>query len=70
MAQDLNGEQYDTQVARADQMMKDALPWLEKSHALSPKDVSTLTVLKSIFMNLSMNDKYKDADGKLKALGQ
>ena len=70
LAQDLNGEQYDTQVARADQMMKDALPWLEKSHELSPKDVSTLTVLKSIFMNLSMDDQYKEADGKLKALGQ
>ena len=48
LAQDLDGEQYDTQVARADQMMKDALPFLEKSHELTPKDVSTLTVLKSI----------------------
>jgi tetratricopeptide (TPR) repeat protein len=70
LAQDLNGEEYDSQVARAEQMMKDALPWLEKSHEISPKDVSTLTVLKSIFLNLSMNDKYKEIDGKLKALGQ
>ena len=70
LAQDLNGEEYDTQVARADQMMKDALPWLEKSHEFSPKDVSTLTVLKSIFMNLSMDDKYKETAEKLKALGQ
>jgi tetratricopeptide (TPR) repeat protein len=70
LAQDLNGEEYDKQVARADQMMKDALPFLEKSHEISPKDVSTLTVLKSIYMNLSMEDKYKEADTKLKALGQ
>ena len=70
LAQDLDGEQYDIQVARADQMMKDALPFLEKSHELTPKDVSTLTVLKSIYLNLSMNDQYKEADTKLKALGQ
>jgi tetratricopeptide (TPR) repeat protein len=70
LAQDLNGEEYDKQVARADQMMKDALPFLEKSHEISPKDVSTLTVLKSIYMNLSMEDKYKETDTKLKALGQ
>jgi tetratricopeptide (TPR) repeat protein len=70
LAQDLNGEKYDTQVARADQMLKDALPFLEKSHELSPKDVSTITVMKSIFMNLSMDDKYKEASDKLKALGQ
>ena len=70
LAQDLNGEEYDTQVARADQMMKDAVPFLEKSHELSPKDVSTITVLKSIYLNLSMDDKYKEFDAKLKALGQ
>ena len=70
LAQDLDGEQYDEQVARADQMMKDALPFLEKSHELTPKDVSTLTVLKSIYLNLSMDDKYKQADTKLKELGQ
>ena len=38
LAQDLDGEQYDQQVARADQMMKDALPYLVKSNELVNRD--------------------------------
>jgi len=61
---------YESEVKRADEMMTNAAPYLEKASELSPKDVSTLKVLKSIYFNIEDMDKYNIAKEKLKALGQ
>jgi tetratricopeptide (TPR) repeat protein len=61
---------YESEVKRADDMMANAAPYLEKASELSPDDVSTLTVLKSIYFNIEDMDKYNVVKEKLKALGQ
>ncbi len=65
-----NADESENMAKKADQMMKDALPFLVKSHELNAKDVSTLKVLKSIYFNLEMMDEYNDAKAKLTELGQ
>jgi tetratricopeptide (TPR) repeat protein len=61
---------YESEVKRADEMMTNAAPYLEKASELSPKDISTLKVLKSIYFNIEDMDKYNVVKEKLKALGQ
>ena len=61
---------YESEVKRADEMMVNAAPYLEKASELSPDDVSTLKVLKSIYFNIEDMDKYNVVKEKLKALGQ
>lgn len=61
---------YESEVKRADEMMVNAAPYLEKASELSPKDISTLKVLKSIYFNIEDMDKYNVVKEKLKALGQ
>lgn len=58
VAGDLSGEKYDTEMARADEMLKKAIPLLEKVLTLAPTDKSTLTVLKSLYFNLDDMDNY------------
>ena len=71
IANDLDDQsEYDNMVNKADQMMKDAIPFLEKSNELNPKDVNTLKVLKTIYFNLGMDDKYSEVKAKLTELGQ
>ena len=65
-----NADESENMTKKADQMMKDALPFLVKSHELNAKDVSTLKVLKSIYVNLEMMDEYNDIKAKLTELGQ
>jgi len=58
VAGDLSGEKYDAEMARADEMLKKAIPLLEKVLTLAPTDKSTLTVLKSLYFNLDDMDNY------------
>lgn len=58
VAGDLSGEEYDAEMARADEMLKKAIPLLEKVLTLAPTDKSTLTVLKSLYFNLDDMDNY------------
>ena len=57
VAGDYSGEKYDSEMARADEMLKKAIPLLEKVLTLSPSDKSTLTVLKSLYFNLAWFSK-------------
>lgn len=57
---------YDKEKARADQMFKDALPWLEKARELNGKDKNNLIMLRTIYARLSMNDKWKEVDQVIK----
>jgi tetratricopeptide (TPR) repeat protein len=42
-----------------------ALPYLEKAHELDPKDKSTMSMLRTIYLQLNLTDKYKEIDEKL-----
>jgi len=56
---------YDKLKADADNILKLALPYLEKAHQLEPKDMSTLTALKEIYTRLQMADKAKTTNDEI-----
>ncbi len=67
VAGDYSGEKYDSEMARADEMLKKAIPLLEKVLTLSPSDKSTLTVLKSLYFNLDDMENYSRIKKQLEA---
>jgi tetratricopeptide (TPR) repeat protein len=52
------------------ELLKKAIPFLEKSNELTPTDVNTLKLLKSIYFTVEDMDNYNVVAEKLKALGQ
>ena len=59
IAGDYDGEQYEKEMEKGDQMMKEAIPFLEKVLVSSPNDKQTLGVLKKIYINIDDMDNYK-----------
>lgn len=57
-------------LAESRELLKEAIPYLQKSNELTPTDVNTLKLLKSIYFTLEMEDEYNVVVGKLKDLGQ
>lgn len=57
-------------LAESRDLLKEAIPYLQKSNELTPTDVNTLKLLKSIYFTLEMEDDYNVVVGKLKDLGQ
>jgi len=53
-------KEYDILIAEADENLKLALPWLEKSMELNPHDTFTKTALKEAYARLKMNDKLEE----------
>jgi len=68
VAGDYSGEKYDSEMARADEMLKEAIPHLERVLELSPTDKSTLRVLKSLYFNLDDMDNYNRIKKQLDSL--
>jgi tetratricopeptide (TPR) repeat protein len=68
VAGDYSGERYDKEMKSANEMLKKAIPLLEKVLSLSPSDKSTLTVLKSLYFNLDDMDNYSRIKKKLDSL--
>jgi len=58
---------YDKLKLDADNMLKLAIPYLEKAHQLDAKDTSSMTALKEIYARLQMNDKLKAINEAMKA---
>ncbi len=52
-------DEYDTMLAEGNDMMKKALPYLEKADAIQPADAITLETLKQIYTRLNMMEKLK-----------
>ncbi|MGF1533517.1 MAG: tetratricopeptide repeat protein [Bernardetiaceae bacterium] len=46
---------------------KEALPYMEKAHEISPNEIQPLAPLKSIYRELGMRDKEKAMDAKIKS---
>lgn len=61
---------YNEKMKESKELLKEAIPYLQKSHELTPTDVGTLKLLKTIYFTLEMDDDYKVVDEKLKDLGQ
>lgn len=61
---------YNEKLKESRELLKEAIPYLEKSHELTPTDVNTLKLLKSIYFTLEMEEEYNVVNGKLKDLGQ
>lgn len=58
---------YDKLKIDADNMLKLAIPYLEKAHQLEPKDMSSMTALKEIYARLGMNDQLKTINTAIEA---
>ena len=58
VAGDYSGDKYETEMKKADEMLKKAIPLLERVLAFSPNDKSTLKVLKSLYFNLDDMENY------------
>ena len=56
---------YKVAKEKADQQLRDALPYLEKAHGLEPTDLSTMTSLKELYARTNQMDKYKEMSEKL-----
>lgn len=59
---------YEKEKKRADELLKKALPYLEKAHQLDPKDKNTLISLKELYYRNGEEDKYADIVNKLKGM--
>ena len=55
VAGDYSGEKYDLEMKKADNMLKKAIPLLEKVLTFSLNDKSTLKVLKSLYLSNQSN---------------
>ncbi len=58
-------DEYDAEKAKADDLLKKSLPYLEKAIELQPNDVNTLVSLKEIYTRLGMQEKLKAVNAKL-----
>lgn len=61
---------YNEKMKESRELLNEAIPYLKKSHELSPTDVNTLKLLKSIYFTLEMEAEYNETAAKLKDLGQ
>lgn len=58
-------EKYEELVAKANELLKEALPYLEKAHELKVTDKNTIISLKEIYTRLGNLDKAKEMNLKL-----
>lgn len=61
-------KEYDELKARADEILKKSLPYLETASQLDPNDKSTLLSLKEIYTRLQMYEKMKVVNEKLESM--
>lgn len=63
-------EEYDSEKAKADVLLKKALPYLEKSDELNPDNLETLITIKQIYTILKDMEKLQLVNARIKALTQ
>jgi tetratricopeptide (TPR) repeat protein len=68
VAGDYSGEKYESEMNKADKMLRKAIPLLERVLYFSPNDKSTLKVLKSLYFNLDDMDNYSRIKKELESL--
>ena len=68
VAGDYSGDKYESEMKKADDMLRKAIPLLERVLTLSPNDKSTLKVLKSLYFNLDDMENYSRVKKQLESL--
>ena len=63
-------EEYNTEKAKADELLQKALPYLEKSDELNPDNLGTLQTLKQIYTILNDMEKLQEVNDRIKELVQ
>lgn len=63
-------EEYDREKAKADELLKKAVPYLEKSEELNPGNLATLQTLKQIYTILKNMEKLQEVNDKIKEVTQ
>jgi tetratricopeptide (TPR) repeat protein len=69
MSKSLKKEEAEAKLRKMDELLKKALPYLERAHKANSENKDVITVLSKIYYRLKMEDKGKAMDAKLKALG-
>jgi tetratricopeptide (TPR) repeat protein len=59
---------YKAEKAKADDLFKTSLPYMEKAHEVKPEEQSVLESLKGLYYRFEMNDKYDQVTAKLDSL--
>jgi len=54
--------------AEADKTFEKSLPFMERAHIVNPKELAVLESLKNLYYRFENFDKYKEVQGKIKAL--
>lgn len=62
--------EYEAEKAKADVLLKKAVPFLEKSEELNPGNLATLQTLKQIYTILKNMEKLQEINDKIKAITQ
>jgi tetratricopeptide (TPR) repeat protein len=60
--------EYEKAKKEGDDVLIQAVPYMEKAHEIDSKDKASLETLKTIFYRLKMDDKYNEVVQELKAL--
>lgn len=68
VAGDYSGDKYESEMKKADDMLRKAIPLLERVLTFSPNDKSTLKVLKSLYFNLDDMENYSRVKKQLESL--
>jgi tetratricopeptide (TPR) repeat protein len=64
----MDNDKFKECVAKADEIFKESLPYLEKAHELDPKEINTLETLKVLYYRLHMYDKRDQIVKELDAI--
>lgn len=64
----LGDEKYEGLIEKANTLLEEALPYLEKGYELNAKDQGTLYSLKEIYTRLKMYEKLKEVNAQIKNL--
>ncbi|GIV38549.1 MAG: hypothetical protein KatS3mg033_0349 [Thermonema sp.] len=69
MDSSLKKSEVEAKLKQMDELLKTALPYLERAHQAKPDNRDVISLLAKIYYRLKMEDKGKAMDAKLKALG-
>lgn len=69
METSLKKEEAEAKLKKMDELLKTALPYLERAHKAKPDNKDVISLLAKIYYRLKMESKGKEMDAKLKALG-
>lgn len=61
-------QKFQEEKAKADELFKTALPYMERAYQEKPGEESVLESLRGLYYRFDMNEKYEEVDKKLKSI--